>query len=243
MAYGFEIAGEGDNKLWVSTPKPVTNFLWAALVYRFFPSLTLRDPEGPEKQSWQIYKTVKRDDSEARSIMADGQYGLWMSHAFLPDDNRANGISDRTGVIYLPDWAHGYLPQLEEAIPTERSAEIFETVFGYYADYVKQMLESAEGHLKRQDTDDKLLASFARDFHARLIYSEPTLELKPCLWEHWTRTGNHEATSRYNIEHFACYRFIQDLREALQAIPEGQERAKAILGRLREIDAPYLHAA
>jgi|SRR3989344_587269 len=122
----FHAVRESPNKLWVETPFPISHAVWNYFVFSIFPSFDretankLSDrnpPAGAEHQDpegvWHckyLNRPCKKDSAE----IADGQYGFYWKHAYLPDDERKSLNLRRWGLIYVSEQQTRYLDDITE---------------------------------------------------------------------------------------------------------------------------------
>ncbi|MDP2924918.1 MAG: hypothetical protein Q8N99_00950 [Nanoarchaeota archaeon] len=115
---GFEFVAEGNEKLWMRTPYPVTHNVWDYFALDIFPEfdvdrankLSGRDP--PAKSGDRYLNRILYQDKDVAEI-ADGQEGEYFRHAWLPDDKRRGLDIHDWGLILVPSEFELYLDKIE----------------------------------------------------------------------------------------------------------------------------------
>lgn len=161
----FTPTRECTEKLWVGTPFPVSHTVWDFFVLSIFPPFDQTFDGGRGYQAYSSYRFVNRWDNVAQ--IADGQYGDYWIHAYLPDDARqGTGISD-VGVIIVPGLQHFYLCAISYELTTqdgelagrlagmrEEEQETLRTLFGLYKESTQADHESVDDF--RRDVVNRL---------------------------------------------------------------------------------------
>ncbi|HLC53071.1 MAG TPA: hypothetical protein VJK03_00870 [Candidatus Nanoarchaeia archaeon] len=122
----LEAVREGHEKLWVKTPFPVNNLVWNFFVKEIFPELERPKDISEEtraKLNHHGEKYLNRQKDDCAEI-ADGQYGFYWTHAYLPDDCRAKGALHDWGVIIVPEQQTAYIDAIAENLQAENKRHV-----------------------------------------------------------------------------------------------------------------------
>jgi len=104
----FQVLYEGDDRLRVKTPFPVTQNVWSNFVLEIFPDL-IRPPQNQaEGTAFSKYLNRRTDYDE----ISEGQVFGYV-HAYIPKLERTPTRSDVTGLIHVPEKRKFYLEQIE----------------------------------------------------------------------------------------------------------------------------------
>lgn len=147
---GFETWREGDEKLWVQTPLPLTAPEWAYFVLDKFPKF---------KNDSNKIRTLNRNDAMKRFEIANGQIGDRTTYAFLPDDKRYDipglvlATSDR-GVIYCPAELSDYILPMQLNLDNNKYEFLLEMQKNN-PDFVETIQDCLEIISNKKDSLDK----------------------------------------------------------------------------------------
>lgn len=109
-----------DEQLWVKTPFPVPQNVWADFVFQIFPEFQIPIKHSSLHRYQGRHINRRRDYDE----IADGQVNAYI-HAYLPHCQRREGMVHDFGVVHVPDIRAFYLEQIQadlEENPRARSA-------------------------------------------------------------------------------------------------------------------------
>ncbi len=101
---------EGEQKLWVRTPYPVTSNVWNFFVKTIFPQF------NPTNDIRHSERYINDAPEMHRAELADGQYGVYHTHAYLPYDERGPIKKAQWGVIYVPREDSHYIDKVRESL-------------------------------------------------------------------------------------------------------------------------------
>jgi hypothetical protein len=142
----FRLDQEGEQKLWVGTPMPISRNVWARFIHNVFPDFSIQGPtefqivnaESSEKNwpsdsdiiRWNAvgYRYLSRrqntsfgDDYTHKTVLRDGASGFPWTHAELPDDFRTGAKLDEWGLVYIPHPNQkNYVGQLMERLTPDK---------------------------------------------------------------------------------------------------------------------------
>lgn len=104
----FQLSKEGNERLRVKTPFPVSQNVWSSFVFEIFPEFVTPPEHLIQVRSNKRYLNRRNEYDE----ISDGQV-LGYVHAYLPQLERTPRKADVNGLIHVPEKRTFYLEQIE----------------------------------------------------------------------------------------------------------------------------------